>query len=76
MNDLDAVSVLGARKRAAEVEAEGLRLLYVEAIKIALDAGCSRDEVCAAAGVSPQALYRSLRGVYGPRRQRKETPTV
>lgn len=41
---------------------------YPEAIHDALGAGHGSDDVAKAAGVSRQALYKTLRKTYGPRK--------
>lgn len=55
--------VQAARQALIKAQAD-----YPQAIHDALGAGHGSDEVASAAGVSRQALYKTLRKTYGPRK--------
>lgn len=55
------------RVTAARAALEKAQRDYPEALKVALEAH-SRQEVAQAAGVTPSAMYKTLRKTYGPRK--------
>jgi len=57
------LDVKGARAARDQAQRD-----YVQAMSAALDVGWSKNEVAEAAGITPSAVYKALRKVYGPRK--------
>jgi DNA-binding phage protein len=65
---LSFVRVWTTKAKNHREEADQAHANYLHAIKMALDHGAGKQEVARAAGVTPSAMYKSLRKVYGPRK--------